>query len=359
MIPTLPMLLALAAALRAAPAGEPPSWAAPRQGESESRPTPVGSAPSSAARSERWPRVAATPVGRFGVRDVTIGEITAAAETFYPSVYTELDSGYGGTFFASGTFDDWIDAYFDLLALERDPRVPRRLPDSREIEKALVARAVAPEPGRLAAYFATSPSGAPREPTKSEVEKARRFLGFDVARQVQLDKLVPARTDEAELRRILTRETWKLNVRLRVRHLLLPIRDEVTEKRFPRERRANVMEDAERLLVRLRQGEPFEAVVRQVQGPRELRPKDTLPWLSYDAPLPMRVLRALFEAEKGACVGPIETRDGIYVGLVEDRERVALREFTFLRDRWIQVVRRDEQFDLLEKLRSEVSIVIF
>jgi hypothetical protein len=321
------------------------------------RPAPADSG--AATRSERWTKLAARPLARYGSREVTFGELAEAVSPIYPDVYKELDSAYGETFCDSGALDDWLDAYLDLLALQRDPRSKGLLPSVKDWERGLYERAAAPVPGRLAAYFASSTPANPKEPTKTEIEKARRLVPFETARQVQLDKLVPPKTEEAELRRMLLKDAWKLNTRIRARHLILPIRDEVTEKRFPRDRRENVKSEAERLLARLRGGEPYAHVASQVRGTTDSRPADTLPWLTYDTPLPIPVLRALFESEARQYVGPVETRDGVYIGFVEARERIALPEFGLIRERWIHLVRREEQFALLEKVRGEVAVVVF
>jgi hypothetical protein len=299
------------------------------------------------------------PVARVGAREITVGEIVNAARAFYPTVLEELDSPYGEQFLDSSAFDDWVDAYVDLCVLQRDPRIQSLLPNPTILERGLVERArlLAP-PQQKGAHPDSRPTAADPVPPAA-LERARRFFGFDVARRIQLDSLVAPIADAQALRRELTADPWKINARLRVRNLLLPIRGDTNDKRIARERREGVRLDAERLLARLRGGEPFAEVAAQVRGKHELRPTDVLPWISYDSPLPIPVVRALFAASKGDFVGPIETRDGIYLGLIVDREIAPAGDFEAVRERLATLLRRDAEADLLAKLRGEVAVLVY
>jgi hypothetical protein len=325
-----------------------------------SRPAPAGPKTGDAKSWDKtaWEKVASRPVARVGTREITVGEMVRDAVPFFPNAVDEWGSDYGAAMLESPVLDDWVDAYVDLCVLRRDARVESLLPPARLLDPALRERAQELTPGRpQSTTAATRP--ATGEPTKASLEWVRRNLGFEVARNVQLDTLVPLITDEQTLRRRSQLYKGTLNARLRVRNLLLPIRDETTQKRFARARRENARLDGERLASRIRAGESFASVSQTVLGKSDSRPKDTLPWLSYDAPLPVPVLRALFAAEAGSVVGPIETRDGFYLGFVEDRQAAPPRDAASFLGQAAQILRRDDQYDLLLKLRSEVAIVIY
>jgi hypothetical protein len=323
----------------------------------ETQDKPAESAP--ASRPFRLADRMAKPVARVGSREITTGEILQAARAFYPEVLDELDSPYGEQFLDSYAFDDWVDAYVDLCVLERDPRIQALLPDPTILERGIVERArlLAP-PQQKSPRSESRPSDA-GPPPKAAIERARRFFGFDVARQIQLDSLVPRVTDPQALRRALTAEPWKVNARLRIRDLLLPTRSDPNDKRFERDKREGVRLDAERVLGRWRGGEAFEDLAKQIRGKHDARAVDTLPWIAYDSPLPIPVVRALFAASKGDFVGPIETRDGAFIAKILDREITPAGDFETVKDRFATILRRDAQADLLAKLRGDVAVLVY
>jgi len=300
-------------------------------------------------------RAASRPVARFGTHEVTIGEIVDAALRFYPEARTELDTPYGEQFFDSPEMDGWIAAYLDLLTLARDPRSNGALPPKAAIDRAIEERA-----GSLQ-RAPNAPASSPAAPDEAARGRARRLYGFEAARQARLDELVPEIRDRNEVRRYVQAHPEEAIGRIRARFLDFSARD-ATGKRWPRARREQVRSDAERVLARLRAGEPFDDVERQVEHPstsRPARPRETLRWIAYDGtPLPAPLLRALFRSKEDL-VGPIETRDGYTIAKIEERARRAPLDFEAMADPLARQARRDAQLDLLESLRADVSIVVY
>ncbi|MBL8694437.1 MAG: peptidylprolyl isomerase [Planctomycetes bacterium] len=341
-------------------------------------PRPIQSAPSqpNAASSKESgflaqlePRV----VARVGAHEVTIGEMLQAARAFYPEARTELDSEYGRAFFDSAAFDGWVDAYVDCLALTRDERVAGQLspahviPPAELLRRALLERAATVDrpPSRLpesAPVDGAGPLTLEVEIQTTAYEQTRRLYGFECARQARLDQLVEPVTDPGVLRQHLIAHPLETVGRVRLRHLLISTRDETTGKRFDRARREQLRRDAEGVASRLRAGEKFEEVVAQVRGKAELRPKDTLPWISYHSTLPAPLLRELFKdapARENEIIGPIETRDGYYVGLILEQVRARPPEFTRITDQLSRDVRIASQLALLEKVRAAGTVIIY
>ncbi len=295
------------------------------------------------------------PVARVGSQEITAEAIVSAAEWFYPEVRAEFAGGYGEAFLASGVFDDWVDAYIDLLILRREPRVKGFMPSREAFDRALREWA-ASVPARLPAAGETPARDAPSD---TRIERTRRLHGFEAARQAQLDELVPLVTDRETLQRRLVLSPMKAVGRLRMRTIVLSTRDPLSGKRLPFARRARVREDAQRLYERLQAGESFETIQGQVRGAHDERPVETLPWISFDAPFPAPLLRALFEASPDQIhVGPLETRDGWVIARIEDRTRIVTPDFEELVEPLASSLRRDSQYELLQKLRGEVDIVV-
>lgn len=297
------------------------------------------------------------PVARVGTREITIGEVIAAAKSFYPNIEEELNSSYGDWFLSSETMDEWIDAYLDLVVLARDERVTSVMPDFAAIDRAIRARVVEAHE-RAGRKIDPGAASRPNRELDLAVEQARRIHGFDAAREARLDELVPAMTQAADLRREFYKSPGMVGDRVRVRHLTVATRDE-GQRRFEFARRDRIREDSERVAARLRTGENFSDVCAQVTGKPDLRAKETLPWLSFDVPLPVPILRAIFAAKEGEIVGPIETRDGYYIGRIEEVSKAPAEDFDKVAPRVQMIVRREEQYNLLLKLREKVQIVIY
>lgn len=323
-----------------------------------SHPAPQ-SQPSADAKKQQFQleAIKKRPVARVGTHEVTAGEILEAARVFFPKIEEELNSAYGDWFFSSDTFDEWIDAYIDLLVLARHERSNGVMPDAAAIETAITDRgklALVRIGKKMTAETATQPS----RDLELAKEQVRRKQGFDAAREARLDQLVAPVTDLPELRRALYKNPGFIVNRVRARHLTIATRDP-GKRRFDRERREHIREDAERVLSRLRGGESFADVSAQVTGRAESRPKDTMPWISETSPLPVAVLRALFAAKEGEFVGPIETGDGFYIGKVEETSKAPVPDFDKAAPTLQQLLRREDQYDLLLKLRGQVEIVVY
>lgn len=321
--------------------------------------TAAQDAPASAASTPGEARkdALAQRVARVGTREVTVGNVLEAAKSFFPNVMEEIQTGYGEWFLSSEHFDAWIDAYLDLLVLARHPGVQTIMPPGPVLEAALLERA------HLQMDMSTSriertPGSRPAAKVEAALAQVRRIHGFEVARQARLDELVAERTEAYELRRVLYQKPHLIDGRVRARHLTVAIRD-AGMRRFPRDRRERIREDAERLATRLRSGDSFHEASLAVTGAPASRPKDTLPWIAETSRLPIPVLRALFEASAGDIVGPVEIADGFYIGKVEETSKTAPQDFEKIHGTLRQLVRREDQYDLLQKLRSEVQIIIY
>ncbi|MFN0207197.1 MAG: peptidylprolyl isomerase [Planctomycetota bacterium] len=301
--------------------------------------------------------IAEKRVARVGTHEITIGEILKTAANFYPDITKDFDSGYGEQFLASEEFDKWIDAYIDLLVIKRDSRIHNFLPPKNLLDAAFVehARLLAP---RSVARLNPNPASRPANAMNDAAEQVRRMYGFEVARNVQLHPLVPPLLDHEALRLELVKSPKLLTGLVRARSFVIATR-EPGARRFDRERRLQIASDAERVAARLRQGESFLEVAAQVTGSTDSRSKDTMPWISQKTPLPVAVLRALFKAKEGEIVGPIEVFEGLYIAKVEEIGNARAEEFTTVVDTLSSIIRRDEEYDLLMKLKREVEIVIY
>jgi parvulin-like peptidyl-prolyl isomerase len=296
-------------------------------------------------------------VARVGTEEITIGDILGTVGEFYPEVATDFDSDYGATFLQSEPFDLWVDAYIDLVVLRRDPRVTQLLPAKAALEAGFYQQAKLLAPAHVA-RLEPNPPTAPPNAMNLAIEQVRRVHGLEVARAVRLNELVPAYKEPADLRRKLVEHPRWMVERVRVHQLVLAVRD-AGQRRFERERRERIRTDAERVAERLRKGESFAEVSAQVTGRSESRPKDTLPWISQESPLPVPVLRALFASKVGDIVGPIEIREGFFIGQTEEFGSAPAEDFDKCAARLADIARREEQYDLLAKLKSAVEIVLY
>ncbi|MBI3818516.1 MAG: peptidyl-prolyl cis-trans isomerase [Planctomycetes bacterium] len=319
---------------------------------------PRSQAPAAEAKQQfLFDKIKLRPVARVGTREITVGDVIEGAAAFHPRIADEIRSGYGDWFLSSDTFDQWIDCYVDLFVLARDERVKTVMPESAAIESIIADMAMR----NLASVHNKSagpPASLPAHEVAVAMDQIRRSQGFEAARQARLDQLVPIVTELQTLRQELLKKPSLLMDQVRARHLNITVRD-VGQRRFPRERRERIREDAQRVLARLRSGDNFSEVSAQLTGSPDTRAKETLPWISQTTPLPVPVLRALFAAKAGEFVGPIETRDGFYIGKVEETGKAHAEEF----EHWVpllqQILRRESQFDLMLKLRGSVDILFY
>ena len=96
-----------------------------------------------------------------------------------------------------------------------------------------------------------------------------------------------------------------------------------------------------------------------MSGPKELRSKDVLPWVSFSSPLPGPILRTLFFDAPADLVGPVEFRDGFYLGKVEERARIRPPDFEKIAEQVAVDFRRWNQYELLGRLRAEAEILVY
>jgi len=68
---------------------------------------------------------------------------------------------------------------------------------------------------------------------------------------------------------------------------------------------------------------------------------------------------SIFSTKAGELVGPIETRDGYYIAKIQEIGRLPPEDFEKNAALLSTLIRREQEYDLLLKLRRDVEIIVY
>ena len=161
-------------------------------------------------------------------------------------------------------------------------------------------------------------------------------------RDVYWNKMLDADVTEEDARAFYEQETAKIpqEDEVRARHILVPSKEE-----------------AEAVAARLKSGEAFDAVAREVSKDPGAAEGGDLGYFTKDDMVP-EFSEAAFALQPGEISDPVETKFGWHIIKVEDRRPRQLASFDEVKDRVMAVLAQQRGREMMTRLRAAAKVEV-
>ena len=161
-------------------------------------------------------------------------------------------------------------------------------------------------------------------------------------RDVYWNKMLDADVTEEDARAFYEQETAKITPEdeVRARHILVPSKEE-----------------AEAVAARLKSGEAFDAVAREVSKDPGAAEGGDLGYFTKDDMVP-EFSEAAFALQPGEISDPVETKFGWHIIKVEDRRPRQLASFDEVKDRVMAVLAQQRGREMMTRLRAAAKVEV-